>query len=138
MQDLEKMQAWLCTYPQWQGAVSVDYVDSKPGSFGLYFQGLEVLKRRQDVLGNREEDCRYTFLLRFVAAGQDDAREQAQWLLQFQSWVQTQNALGNTPGFGDVPEKESIRAEKGRLEKASQVACGLYTVTITAEFTKKI
>ena len=136
MNDLEKMRAWLLSYPKWSGILYTDYIDATPGNAGLYLKGLQMLEERQDVLGCRQVKNRYTFLLRRTVSGQEDAAGQAEWLLEFQKWTQEQNAGGNTPVFGDVPQKETIRAEKGKLEKASQVGCGLYVVTVTAEFIK--
>lgn len=138
MTDLEKVRQWVLTYPQW-GAdtrLYIDYTDAVPGNSGLFPAGLEEVARREDVLGNVTVQCRYRFSLHRVAAGQEDREADAQWLMEFQKWVQQQSGAGLAPKFGDVPEKEWIRAEKGKLQEVSQVGTGTYAVTLTAEFIK--
>lgn len=138
MTDLEKLRQWLLTYPKWDagGLLYIDYTDGVPGNSGLYPAGLEEVSRREDVLGNVTVGCRYHFALYRVTTGQADNRDNAQWLLDFQSWVRAQSQAGLAPTFGDEPAREQIRAEKGRLHKASQTGTGTYTVTLTADFVK--
>lgn len=135
MSDLEKMQKWLTDYPGFSGkGIEIDQTDPQPGSLGLYLQGIQRLSQREDLLGNRTETCRYAFLLRCVlpAAGADNQN----LLLGFQHWVQNRSAQGEVPGFSDVPGKETIRAEKGRLEKTAQQGTFQYVVALTADFIK--
>ena len=130
---LEKMKNWLQTFPLWEGSIQVDFVDADPGNTGLYPKGITELSRREDVLGNVKVRCRCSFLLRRrTVSGEENAR----WLLAFQQWVMEQNRLGLTPKFGDEPKTERMLAADGRLETASQVGSGLYTVQLQAEFTK--
>ncbi len=138
MTDLEKIRQWVLTYPQWgaDGVLYVDYTDAVPGNGGLYPVGMEELSRREDVLGNVTVQCRYRFNLYRVITGQADNRENAEWLMAFQQWVQQQCAAGLAPQFGDEPGKERLRAEKGKLSEASQTGTGTYVVTLTAEFMK--
>lgn len=136
MNDLEKMQKWLAGFPDFSGlSIGIDHTDSQPGSLGLYLQGLQRLSQREDLLGNKTAACRYTFLLRCVlpAAGADNENS----LLRFQHWVQNQSAQGQVPGFSDVPGEETIRAEKGRLEKTAQQGTLHYVVALTADFIKR-
>ena len=138
MTDLEKVRQWVCSYPKWcEGEVLyIDHIDAVPGNSGLYPAGLEELSRHTDILGTVTVKCRYRFNLYRVATKQEDDPENAQWMMDFQQWVQQQCAAGLTPTFGDVPEQEWIRAEKGKLQDASQAGTGTYAVTLTAEFTK--
>lgn len=138
MTALEKMTTWLQTFPLWQEeSLSVDYVDALPGNAGLYPEGLEQVSRREDVLGNVTVENRLHFVLYRVTAGQQDNRENSLWLLELQSWVQQQSAAGLVPSFGDVPHRERISAQKGKLKSASQTGTGKYTVNLTVEFTKQ-
>lgn len=137
MTDLEKLRQWLTTYPKWEeGKLHVDYTDALPGNLGLYPAGLEEVSRREDVLGGIMVRNRYHFALYRVAARREDNEENAQWLLEFQKWVQSQSAAGLAPRFGDESNQERLRAEKGKLKEASQTGTGTYTVTLTAEFIK--
>lgn len=128
---LEKVKQWLETFPQWEGSLQLDYMDAVPGSSGLYPRGLTELSRKEDVLGNIRVQYRCVFLLRTAAAG-----ENAQWLLDLQNWVMEQDRLGLAPKFGDEPKTEHVRALEGRLDSQKQVGSAVYTVQITAEFTK--
>lgn len=138
MTDLEKVQAWLLTYPQWEEGklLYVDYTDAVPGNTGLYPGGLEEVSRKSDVLGNVTVQNRYHFALYRVVTAAEDNAANAQWLMEFQKWVQGQSAAGLAPQFGDEPARERIRAEKGKLKEVSQTGTGTYVVTLTAEFVK--
>jgi len=137
MDVLQKIKQWLSGYPQWgEAKIYVDFLESDPVNTGLYPQGLEELERREDVLGNVAVRCRYRFVLYRMTTGQQDNEENAGWLLNFQQWVQQQNTLRQVPQFGDVPNREQIRAEKGKLQKASQVGTGTYGVILTVDFMK--
>jgi len=137
MEDLERLKAWLLTYPNWgDGTLYVDCTEAAPDNAGVFPNGLEQIKRTEDVLGNVTVQCRYHFLLYRVCAGQQDGTQNAAWLLAFQKWVQQQSAAGLAPRFGDVPAAEQLRAEKGKLQNAGQVGTGVYVVTLTADFMK--
>jgi len=130
---LEKMKQWLEAFPKWEGTLQFDYADSVPGNSGLYPRGITELSRREDVLGNVKVRYSCAFVLRRTAAGN---QENAQWLLDFQSWVAEQDRLGQTPKFGDEPRTERIRAFEGKLDSHKQVGSSMYTMHLTAEFTK--
>ena len=138
MTDIEKLRQWLLTYPAWDagGLLYIDYTDGVPGNSGLFPAGVEEVSRREDLLGNVTVGYRCRFALYRVTAGGCENGENAQWLLEFQRWVQAQSAAGLAPTFGDDPARERIRAEKGRLDRASQTGTGTYTVTLTADFVK--
>ena len=135
MDVLQKLKQWLLCYPRWgEAQIYVDFLDSAPVNAGVYPQGLEELERREDVLGNVTASCRYRFMLYRMVTGQQDNEGNAEWLLDFQQWVQQQSILGLTPRFGDVPAREQIRAEKGGLTAGTQITT--YTATLIADFMK--
>ena len=39
---LEKMKAWLQTFPGWEDTLQIDYVEAAPGNCGLYPQGVRA------------------------------------------------------------------------------------------------
>lgn len=122
---MERIINWLEGFAG-MGAVCIDTLGPQPGSCGLYPVGLEQLDRREDVLGNRTVRWRQSFLLRRVAARNEDA---ARWLLDFQNWVANQSELGLAPF-------ETLRAEKGKLLRSDQTGTATYEVRLTGEFTK--
>lgn len=113
----------------------VDYTDARPGNMGLFSGGMEELERKTDILGNVTIRNRCSFTLRRVCAGQQSNEADAQWLLEFQNWIQRQSIQGLAPVFG---ENTRWRAEKGRLRDASQTGTGVYTVNLTVEYTKNM
>ena len=137
MEILEKVRRWVQTFPKWEEQLHIDYTGAVPGNAGLFPAGLEEIRRVEDVLGNVTVFCRCRFTLYRVTTGQTDNENNAQWLLAFQDWVQQQSASGLAPTFGDEPNREQIRAEKGKLKNASQTGTGIYAVELTAEFVKK-
>ena len=134
MEQMEKLRRWLQTFPLW-GTAKL-YIDSLPvglGQTGLYPMGVEVLERRDDLLGNVRTRLRQRFVLyRNVCPGED----QSLWLLQLQQWVAQQWALGLAPRFGDESAAESLRAEKGALKEVTAAGTAVYTVNITLEYVK--
>ena len=135
MKDLEKMRTWLQTYPGWQDDLKVDFLEPAPGNAGLFPEGLEIRSRQVDVLGNQLVTCRYRFTLYRQITGQEDSADAAQWLLDFQDWVQQQSAAGLAPCFGSLPEQENLQAQKGMLKQSGQTK--VYAVTLMADFVRQ-
>ena len=130
---LDTVKQWLQTFPGWEDTITIDYMDAVPGSAGLYPKGIKEMNRREDVLGNLTVRYRYDFLLRRNAG---KSEENARWLLEFQNWVMEQSRLGQAPQFGDEPKTEHFRAFEGQLQGQSQTGSTMYTVRLSAEFTK--
>ena len=89
--DLEKLKAWLSTYPHWEDTLQVDYLDGRPPNAGLLPVNLEETDRQEDVLGNLQIGYRYHFTLFWKMTGQGSDGENAARLLDFQQWVQEQS-----------------------------------------------
>lgn len=136
MTELTVLANWLKLFPMWDGPVYVDYSDGMPGSISLYPLGLTEVSRRMDVAGNVRTVNRLTLTLYRLTPDNPDSEENARWMLQLQTWIRQQSALGLAPVLGDVPQEEYIRAEKGRLSRIQYVGCACYAVDLTAEFIK--
>ena len=136
MTILERVRQWLQTYPQWEDTLTVDMIPAGTDAAGLFPGGVEERSRKEDILGNRQVQCRMRFILRRQVSAEEDNESHAAWLLDFQQWVSLQSLAGLTPQLGDVPAWEQMRAEKGSLQKISPTGIGTYTVTITANFIK--
>ena len=130
---LDVMTQWLQTFPKWEDALQIDYLEAVPGNTGLYPRGLTELSRQEDVLGNLKIRYRWNFLLRKAACGE---AEDAKWLMEFQNWVAQQSAAGNAPKFGDDPRRERIHALDGRLDSRKQSGSTHYTLQLIVEFSK--
>ena len=143
MSALDKIRNWLMTYPKIghiQG-LNVDYYSEKPDNSSIAPSGLVEISRKEDVLGNVTVQNQYNFSLYFVLAkAMDDdvgATENADWLIEFQEWVQEQSILRKVPSFGDEPKSETIKAQNGTNDGVSQDGTtGLYTVLLSVNFTK--
>lgn len=131
MKDLEKLRRWLLTFPGWPGELSVDKMQAGSAT-GLFPLGLEETDRKEDFLGNAQAVCRYRFALYTrLNPGQDCA----QWLLDFQNWVQQQSIAGLAPRFGDIPHAERLQAREGVCKDPGVL--GTYAVTLIADFVRE-
>ena len=129
---LELVKNWLVTFPQWNdGTLYVEHTDVTTGNAGLYPTGLQELQRTRDILGNTKVKNRCSFLLRRVTSHGRDNTCHAQWLLQLQSWVQSQSLLGLAPKLG---ENTRWFAQKGRLTEGTQPGTGVYSLELVAEY----
>lgn len=143
MNALEKIRYWLDQYPQIERlqGLKVDYYSEQPDNSSIAPSGLVEVSRKEDILGNVKVDNQYNFVLYFVlpkAPGDDDgATENADWLLEFQEWVQEQSICHLAPVFGDDPQSERIKAQNGANEYADKDGTGIYTVHLSVEFIKK-
>ncbi len=138
MTDLQKLKNWLQQYPHWDtnGELLVDYTKGVAGNWGLYVTGLQEKDRTQDIQGNATAENRYTFTLYRLVAAPLKQEAFAEWLLDFQQWVQRESAQGRAPAFGDVPSKERLCAHSGRLESDSKNGVARYALQLTADFVK--
>lgn len=143
MTALEKIREWIKTYPgcsQLQG-LSVDYTDEVPANGGVNPSGLLEVSRKRDILGNVTVLNQYSFTLYFVfakAPGDDvGAEENAQWLMDFQDWVQSQSITGKAPVFGDAPRQETIKAQNGSLFTADSEGTAVYSAQLSVQFIKR-
>lgn len=145
MTPLDKVLAWLKTYPNADDLLSkyhVDYTDHIPGNAGVYPAGLVEVSRRGDVLGNTTVTNQYNFALYhvFTKAPDDDigALENADWVMDFQEWVQAESIRGTAPHFGDDPAREVLTAQNGMLYETSEEGTAIYAVQLSAKFIKNI
>ena len=134
MTDLEKLYHWLRQYPDWGGFLQIDRLEDNSDGIGIFPRGLEEISRQEDVQGNLRIACRYRFELIRRVHHMADSRENTQWLLDFQNWVQQQSVAGEAPCFGDVPAAEKLQAQKGTMQKHG--ITDTFTVTLIADFMK--
>ena len=133
MEFLEKVKQWVAGFPRWgEAGLTLDSLGPAPENGGLFPRGVELVSAKEDVLGNRKARLRCVFLLQRLGKEPDGA--DAAWLLDFQQWVYASCAAGVAPSLG---EDTRWRAEKGQLAGNKGAGTGLYTVLLTAEFTKE-
>ena len=141
MTALDKIKQWLATYPGWEELnLSVDWTSKVPGNSGLFPDGLVEQKRTSDILGNVTVWNQYNFGLFYVftkAPGDPEGAEvNAEWVMDFQNWVQAQSARHLAPTFGDEPNTERITAQNGTLYNADAEGTAVYMVQLSASFIK--
>lgn len=143
MTALEKITDFVRRYP---GAdilrdFHIDYTDQIPSNGGAYPSGLVEIARKKDIVGNVTVTNQYNFGLNYVfpkVPGDDEgAAINADWLMDFQEWVQEQSAQGLAPVFGDVPQAERITAQNGVLYDAGPEGLALYMVQLSVIFVKE-
>ncbi len=144
MTHLEKVKNWVRTFPAHTiiSAFQVDYTDKIPNNGGIFPSGLVELSRHKDIMGNTTIRNQLNFGLYYVfeKATDDDigATYNADWVLDFQEWVQEQSVCGSAPVFGDEPANEIIKAQNGVLYDTDEDGTAMYMVQLSVQFTKKI
>lgn len=143
MNELDKLKAWIETFPGYASlsGFCIDYADKIPGSAGLFPDGLTEVDRKKDLLGNVTVTNRYSFAVYCVfekPPGDDVGAEiNADWVSDFQAWVQTQSATGRAPQFGDDPNKEKILAQNGAIFRADKEGTAVYAVNLSVQCIKR-
>ena len=131
MKDLEKIKAWVATYPGFDilSEFQVDYVDhALPGNAGILPSGLVEVERQSDIVGHVSAINQYNFGIYCVfAKAPGDGAGAA---------IKAQSVQGLAPVFGDVPRAERITAQNGVLYETDEGA-GTYMVQLSVLFTKK-
>lgn len=142
MSDLEKLRNWIATYPGYDilNTFQVDYTDNVPSNGGIFPSGLVEIAQKRDIFGDVTVRNQYNFGLYYVFhkdPGDDTgAKINADWIMDFQLWVQEQSVRGLTPAFGDEPRTERIQAQNGVLYAADEEGTATYMVQLSVEFTK--
>lgn len=137
MSDLDKVRKWVATYPgsARMRDMKVDYFSQNPDNGSIDPSGLVEVSRIEDILGNVTVENQYNFALYFVFLkdpGDDQgAKENADWLMDFQRWVQEQSIRKLVPTFGDEPARETVRAQNGSLYAADEEGTAIYTVQLS-------
>ena len=141
MSALSKIREWLENFPQigWVNELKVDYYSTTPDeTSSIAPSGLQEISRTEDILGNvTVENFNLEFVLTKSPGDDVGATENADWLLQFQEWVQEQSIRRAVPVFGDEPARETVKAQNGANEYADLDGNGVYTVLLSVNFFKK-
>lgn len=143
MTALEKMREFIESYPGFDilSQFQVDFTDQIPANGGIFPSGLVEISRKKDILSNTTITNQYNFGLYYVFAkvpGDDaGATINADWVMDFQEWVQKQSAIGAAPVFGDVPREERVIAQNGVLYDADDEGLATYMVQISVQFVKE-
>lgn len=143
MTALEKVRAWISTYPGYDilSGFQVDYTDQMTAnSGGIFPSGLVEVSRTKDITGTVTVTNQYNFALyyTFIKSPGDDvgATLNADWVMDFQEWVQAQSITGQAPVFGDRPNSERIIAQNGTLYEFDAEGTALYAVQLSVQFFK--
>lgn len=142
MSELEQVITWLRTYEghdilkDWH----VDYTDQVPSCGAVFPQGLQEIERRTYITGAVCVTNQSNFGLYFTfakSAGDDEgAKINADWVNDFQHWVQEQSTHGLAPNFGNAEESVIARAQNGVLYEAEAEGTATYMVVLSLRYTK--
>lgn len=141
MTDLERVRAWIATFPGHDilAHFRVDYTDQIPANGGIFPAGCAEVSRRNYLYGGCLVENQYNFGLYYVfekAPGDDaGALVNADWVMDFQHWVQEQSALGLVPRFGDATLSAS--AQNGALYAADEEGTATYMVQLSIRYKKE-
>lgn len=140
MSALETIREWVKTYPGHDilSEFSIDYTDQIPANGGIFPSGLTEVSRRRYITGDTMVENQYNFGIYYVfaKAPEDDvgALVNADWVMDFQEWVQEQSINGDCPQFGD--KTLSIKAQNGTLYAAEAEGTATYMVQLSVNFNK--
>ena len=143
MTPLETMRAFVATYPEAHipSTPAIDYTDQVPDMGGIFPQGLVEVSRVTDLLGNVTVTNQLNFALYTVLtkAPEDDAGAtfNAEWVLDFQQWVQAQSVTHLAPTFGDEPWSESITAQNGEIYSTPTDGVAIYAIQMSVTYKKR-
>lgn len=143
MNILETLCTWLKTFPNFDilSNFQVDYTDKLPGSAGVFPDGLVEIKRSRDIMGTVTvtNQCNFGLYCVFEKSPGDDtgAAVNADWVEDFQMWVQEQSVMKLAPVFGDDRNKETITAQNGVLYAADEEGTAIYMVQLSLQYIKK-
>ena len=143
MSALDKIRDWISSFPGYDvlSVFNIDYADRIPSKGGIFPAGLVEISREEDILGNVTVRNQYNFGIYYIFLKDpgDDALAQvnADWIMDFQEWVQDQSVRKLAPTFGDDPQFERISAQNGVLYEADEEGTATYMVQLSVEFSKK-
>lgn len=135
--NLAKLRNWIKTFPGFDilSAFRVDYTDQIPSNGGVFPAGLVEISRKADIVGNVTVTNQLNFGLYCVfprAPGDDvGAQVNADWIADFQLWVQEQDIRGLAPVFG---RRQRIKAENGALYAADDSGTATYMVQLSVQY----
>ena len=141
MTDLEKVREWIKTYPNFDilSDFQIDYTDQIPASGGIFPSGLQEISRTEYIYGDVMVTNQLNFGLYYVFEKSPDddagAAVNADWLMDFQRWVQEQSILHKAPAFGNYDTAhERIKAENGVLYEADEEGTATYMVQLSIQY----
>lgn len=135
--NLTKLRNWIKTFPGFDilSAFRVDYTDQIPANGGVFPAGLVEISRKEDIVGNVTVTNQLNFGLYYVftrAAGDDiGAQINADWIADFQLWVQEQDIRGLAPSYG---RRQRIKAENGALYATDDEGAATYMVQLSIQY----
>ena len=143
MTALDKIRDWIKTFPGYDilADFQVDYTDQMTAnSGGIFPSGLVEVARATDIMGTTTVINQYNFALyyTFLKSPGDgiSAAVNADWVMDFQTWVQEQSVTGAAPVFGDRPKSERIIAQNGTLYEFDAEGTALYAVQLSVQVVK--
>ena len=136
------LREWLSVCPyldDFSGGQHIDWIGPTAGNYGIAPVGCSVIEETYDI----QENCclvkQYNAVLYARNWTVDDVvrLENADFLDNFQRWVEEQQHMGLTPKFGDNPDDEVISAENGMLfELAEDGQTGIYQIQLSVTYEK--
>lgn len=135
---LGKLKEWLATYTGFPNDYQVDFTSSVPSNGGIFPSGMIEVSRNKDILGHVTVENQYNFAIYWVFEKSpfDDVGSEfnAEFVMDFQNWVQAQSIKGLAPTFGDIPSRETIKASNGALYAADEEGTGTYMVQLSINY----
>jgi len=143
MSDLERIREWIKSFPGMPEDMAIDYTHNNPINAGLFPQGRQEISRRKANIASEDvivtNQYNLSLMPIFVKSPGDDeqATQNAEWVMDFQQWVQDQSIMGEAPTFGNYDtDSEIIRAQNGMFYNDRDSGVSAYTAVLTIQFKK--
>lgn len=130
----EKIFNWLGTWPGLPAdqPLMLESTLGNQEGWGLFPMGTQILSSQEDVLGNRREKVRQTYVLRHIGSISDS--DTAFLLTELEQWIQQQNAQRRIPMMGQERSADFIKGEKARRSQLRTQSMTVYEMVLTAEY----
>lgn len=136
MSYYEKMKDFLKTYPGINDLIHVDSRDINTESFGLFYNGQQILETRKDILGNITRRKQISFVLYRAEVTLDDAirLDNIGFLENLINWIENNP---NKPIFGDKPNEETFELANNTIFEDDNET-GVYQIQIKNTFYEEV
>lgn len=133
---INKMKEFIEKYPLLKELVNVDNYEIDPVSYGLFYNGQQIINETTDILGNKLINKRISFVFYVIDVTMDNYMrlDNIGFLDEFIEWIENNK---ERPIFGDRPNEETYELSNNMLFRDDN-KIGTYQLQINITFYKEV
>ena len=133
---INKMKEFIEKYPLLNELVNIDNYDIDPVSYGLFYNGQQIINETKDVLGNKLINKRISFVFYVIDVTMDNYMrlDNIGFLDELIEWIENSK---EKPIFGDRPNEEVYELSNNMLFRDDN-KIGTYQLQINVTFYKEV